>query len=216
MGGSEGVRESLGLVSLALVPFGSSFYIYSNRILLDIEEVPEEAIRQFVLYSSSIEELRGILGTVRLIGGGVAAVGTVLLGIYLLDYLVNTDKYADRHDKKAAAFGSVAGLVWIVAIGLFGYGPAVTEISQYLYIAEQGSESGANILVTTATGYERSVFKQAVSGGGIVLGGIWWVISVTSLIVQPSREKKTVRCSACGHELPAGMHDRCPYCTREL
>ena len=210
------MRQSLGLVSLAVVPFGSLFYIYSNRLLSDIEKLPKEAVRQFVLYSSSVEELRSTLGTVRLLGGGVAVVGTILLAVYLLDYLVNTDKYADRHQKKAAAFGAVGGLVWMVAIGLIGYGPAVTEINQYLYIAEQGGGPGTEILVTTATGYERSVFKQAISGGGIVLGGIWWVISVTSLIVQPSADKKTVHCSACGGKVPAGRYDRCPYCSREL
>jgi hypothetical protein len=212
----DGIRKSLGLVSLAVVPFGSLFYVYANRVLSDIGGLPEAAVRQFVLYSSSVEGLVATLETVRLVGGGVTAVGTVLLGVYLLDYLVNTDSYADRHDKKAAAFGSVAGLVWIFLIAWLGYTPAVVEINEYLLIAEQGTGSGADILIQTANGYERNVFKQAISAGGMVLGGIWWVISVTSLIVQPTREKKTTHCSSCGGRMPAGMYDRCPYCQRKL
>jgi hypothetical protein len=209
-------RQAFGLISFALVPFGVLFYVYSDRILSDIETLPEEMLTELVVYPSGTGGLENRLLTVRMAGGAMVVFGLVLLGVYVLDYLVNTDSYADRHDKKAAIFGSVAGLVWIFGIAIVGYGPAVTSIDQYLYIAEHGTENAAEVLARTAGGYERSVLRYSISAGGIMLGCIWWGISVLSLIVQPNKGSKTIHCSTCGGEMPKGRYDRCPYCSREI
>lgn len=202
-------KQILGLVSLALVPFGVFAYIYSNQVLTDLKRLPDEVVEALL---APVPKL-GLLRT----GGGLAAlVGMVFLLIYVLDYVKNPDVYADDYSRRAAILGIVGGLVWIIGTVILGYLPAVADVADIVADSSFGNPAAY------ATKYEGAVLRMAVTSGALVLGFVWWLISLVSWIEAPDKTASVMMlsddpyCDSCGAKLTDEGVDECYNCGSKL
>lgn len=204
-------KQILGLVSLALVPFGVFAYIYSNQVLTDLSRLPDRVTGALAAPVPS-------LGTVRIVGGLAALLGMLFLLIYVLDYVKNPDVYADNYSRRAAVLGIVGGLVWIIGTVVFGYLPAVAGVADI--VAEDVSSFASP--TSYASEYERAVFSMAVASGALVLGFVWWLISLVSWIESPDTTAEIMMldnepyCGSCGAKLADEDVDECYNCGSKL
>jgi len=183
------VKELFGLASFALIPFGVFSYLYSSRLLTDLDALPDEVIRGFFLYSDDMEALESQLASIRLYSAVVMAIGVTLLLIYVVNYLKNPEIYEGVYQRRVALFGAVAGLLWMAAIAWWGYLPASSAVAEYKVIAEHNPGVVEGILSRGTSHYEIAVFDRAATGAGIALGFVWWSISVVSLVVPPESDE---------------------------
>ncbi|MDZ7689270.1 MAG: hypothetical protein U5J64_11290 [Halobacteriales archaeon] len=205
-------KQVLGLVSLVLVPFGVFTYIYSSQILKDESRLPQEALDMLAAPVS-------LLDLINALSVSTAAVGMVFLLLYVLDYVKNPDVYAENYSRRAAIIGIFGGLVWIVGTLFIGYLPAATEVSELLL--QQDSITSDNVQ-SYAVQYERAVFRLAMSGGALVLGFVWWLISLVSWVESPDSTARIMTldnepyCNSCGAKLTDHDVDVCYDCGKKL
>lgn len=204
-------KQILGLISLALVPFGVVSYIYSNQVLTDIERLPTSAEEALLAPVSDLGLLR--------VGGGLAAlVGMVFLLVYVVDYVKNPDVYAEDYSRRAAILGVVGGLVWIIGAVVFGYLPAVSDVGDIVTRSVGSFGDPASY----AREYERAVFRMAISSGALVLGFVWWLISLVSWMESPDTTASVMMlsdepyCSSCGAKLSDEEATECYNCGSKL
>jgi len=225
VGDKQGLKEALGLISLAVVPFGVFVYLYSTQILSDMSYLPDGVVQGLLAQSQTK------LGLIRLTGAVTTLIGAVFLLVYVADYLKNPKEYMDDYRKSLAIFGCVVGFVWIVAFTLWGYLPAASTLGEYSVLAQQGASSGnqaaQDLLIGSATDYEITVFNKAATGSAVALGVVWWLISLVSLKAPPGKTA-SVRsdmtgnrwyCGECGSELPVddvSRIEKCPFCSERV
>jgi len=76
--------------------------------------------------------------------------------------------------------------------------------------------------VSFASEYETTVFRMAVSGGAVVLGLVWWLISLVSWVEAPKSTAQILTldkkpyCGSCGAKLPDEDAGQCPDCGIKL
>lgn len=184
------VKEVLGLMSLALLPFSVFSYLYSSQLLSDLDRLPEEVVQGLLLFSTDVETLENRLLSIRVYSAVVITLGSLFLLVYILSYFRKPKSYADMYQKEVAVFGAVVGLLWMFGIAWWGYLPARSAIAEYRVIAEHNPGVVEGILSRGTSHYEVAVFDRAATGAGIVLGFVWWLISVVSLLVPLMVDRK--------------------------
>ena len=201
-------KQILGLVSLALVPFGVFTYIYSSQVMSDVERLPDGVVEVLAAPVS-------YLGVITALAASTTFVGMVFLLLYVLDYVKNPDVYADDYSRASALFGIFGGLAWIIIVTLYGYLPAASNVVDLAVAAQEGLSRSA---VAYASEYERTVFRMAISGGAVVLGLVWWLISLVSWVEAPESTAQILTlnedpyCGSCGAELPDEDTKNCTEC----
>lgn len=204
-------KQILGLVSLALVPFGVVSYIYSNQVLTNLEGLPDGGKEVLLAPVSN-------LGLLRVGGGLTALVGMVFLLVYVVDYVKNPDVYADDYSRRAAILGIVGGLVWIIGTVVFGYLPAVSDVGDI--VARSAGSFGDP--ASYVREYERTVFRMSIASGALVLGFVWWLISLVSWMESPDTTANVMLlddepyCSSCGAKLSDEDATECYNCGSKL
>lgn len=207
-GSGRTAKQILGLVSLVFIPFGVFTYIYTSQILGDIERMPDEAVE---LLAAPVP----MLDLINALAVSTTAVGLVFLLLYVLDYVKNPDVYAENYSRRAAIFGIVGGLVWIVGTLFYGYLPAANEVSELILEQDSLVSDDAEAY---AVEYERAVFRMAISGGALVLGFVWWLISLVSWVESPDSTARIMTldndpyCGNCGAKLTDDDVDVCYDC----
>lgn len=202
-------KQILGLVSLALVPFGVFAYIYSSQVSSDIDNLPDEVVE---VLAAPV----GFLDMITALSASTTFVGMIFLLLYVLDYVKNPDVYAEDYSRASALFGIFGGLVWIIVVTLYGYLPAASNLVELTVAAQDGVPS-ENAL-SFASEYERTVFRMAISGGAVVLGLVWWLISLVSWVESPESTAQVLTldkkpyCGSCGARLPEEDMSQCHEC----
>lgn len=206
-------KQILGLVSLALVPFGVFTYIYSSQVSSDLDNLPDGVVE---VLAAPV----GFLNLITALAASTTFVGMIFLLLYVLDYVKNPDVYADDYSRKSALFGILGGLVWIIAVTVYGYLPAASEVVELMVTAQNGVP--AENVASYAIDYERTVFRMAISGGAVVLGLVWWLISLVSWVEAPESVAQALTldgepyCGSCGSKLPDKDSKQCPDCGIKL
>jgi hypothetical protein len=207
-------KQILGLVSLVLVPFGVFTFIYSSQVLSDAENMPEEVVNLLAAPVSVLEIANALAAS-------TTFVGMIFLLLYVLDYVKNPDVYAENYSRLSAIFGIVAGLAWIVGVSVYGYLPAASAVAELGAVAQENGTAIENA-VEYASEYERAVFRMAIYGGAVVLGLVWWLISLVSWVESPDSTARVLildgepYCGSCGAELPDENASQCPECGIKL